>query len=53
MTLHRFDGSAQMSARVSKIRKRAADFALDWPANFALGWESSQDRIRVTHRGGR
>ena len=37
MTLHRLDGSVQVSARVSKIRKRPANLALDQPANFDLG----------------
>src|ERR1700730_18868949 len=37
-TLHRLDGSVRMSARMSKIRKRAANLALDRPAYFALRW---------------
>jgi hypothetical protein len=41
-TLHRLDGSAQISARMAKIRKRAANFALDRPANFALEWDPSR-----------
>jgi hypothetical protein len=42
MTLHLLGASAQVAAPESKIRTWPANFALDGPASFALGWESSR-----------
>jgi hypothetical protein len=36
MTLRRLDGSVQVISPMPKIRKKAANLALDRPANFAL-----------------